>query len=99
MSNPTEITVISAPVFKPDEQNAVQGGDRRFVPRVPVGDAGETMLCMWKSHYIVQAELSDGSHVPANECLLLVSRNPLVTIRAEIAVDAWQHFGSGIIEW
>ena len=48
---------------------------------------------------IVQATLADGSKVPAYECLLLISRNPLTTIRAEVAADSWQHFGQGIVEW
>jgi hypothetical protein len=95
-----DITIpISGPVFSPVALQPVQGGNSRMVPMVPIGDRGERLPCMWKSHYIVQAELSDGSRVPANECLLLLSKNPITTIRAEVAVDAWQHFDTGIIEW
>lgn len=86
-------------IFAKDEKKTVSGGGTRLVPMVPIGDSGERLPCIWKSHYTVQAELSDGSKVPAHECLLLLGRNPLATIRAEVAVEAWQYFGTGPIEW
>jgi hypothetical protein len=94
-----EIPVNTGSIFTIDKGRPVRGGGSRFVPMVPVGDKGDTLPCIWKSHYIIQAELADGSHVPANEALLLVSRNPILTMRAEVAVDSWQHFGQGLIEW
>lgn len=86
-------------IFTPDERLTVSGGGTRLVPMVPVGNDGTTLPCIWKSHYTVQAELGDGSKVLANECLLLLNRNPIATIRAEVAVEAWQHFSTGPIEW
>jgi hypothetical protein len=89
----------TGPVFQANENITVRGGHARYVPMVPVGDDGTRLACIWKSHEIVQATLADGSKVPAYECLLLISRNPLTTIRAEVAADSWQHFGQGIVEW
>lgn len=86
-------------IFQRDEQRTVQGGGTRLVPLVPVSNDGSTMPCIWKSRYIIQAELADGNKVAAHECLLLVSRNPILTMRAEVAVDSWQHFGQGPVEW
>jgi hypothetical protein len=94
-----EIPVELGSIFKSDPSAPVRGGGSRFVPMIPVGNDGTAMPCLWKSHYVVQAELADGSKVPAHECLLLVSRKPILTMRAEVAVDAWQHFGTGLIEW
>lgn len=94
-----EIPIDSGSIFKVNSQEPVRGGGSRFVPMVPVGNDGTAMPCLWRSHYVVQAVLSDGSKVPANECLLLVSRHPILTMRAEVAVDAWGSFGSALIEW
>jgi hypothetical protein len=42
---------------------------------------------------------ADGSKTPACECLLLLSRDPPTVMRAEVALDAWQHFGECLVEW
>jgi len=94
-----EIPAKVGHIFREDQGSPVRGGHSRFVPLVPVGDKGDTMPCIWKSHYTIQAELSDGSKVPARECLLLVSRKPLLTMRAEISEDSFQHFGEVLVEW
>lgn len=86
-------------IFGKDESRTVSGGGTRLVPLVPLGSSGQLAPCIWKSHYTVQAVLADGSKVTANECLLLLGRNPLSTIRAEVAVDSWQHFQTGPVEW
>ena len=99
MGSSIEIPIAGGPVFSPDERAPVRGGNLRVVPMVPVGNDGTRLPCIWKSHKTIQATLQDGSKVPACECLLLISRNPLTTIRAEVAADSWQHFERGIVEW
>ena len=100
MPNDLVIDLGSESIFNESPDRAVSGGGTRYVPAIPVGNDGVIMPCIWRSHYTVQAELSDGSHVPANECLLLVSRKPLLTMRAEIAVAAWSNFNDKIpVEW
>ena len=94
-----EIPAEVGNIFRESDRGPVRGGHSRFVPMVPVGDKGDAMPCIWKSHYTIQAELSDGSKVPARECLLLVSRKPLLTMRAEIAESSFVHFGEVLVEW
>jgi hypothetical protein len=99
MGSSIEIPIAGGPVFSPNERAPVRGGNLRYVPMVPVGDDGTRLPCIWKSHVTIQATLSDGSKVPARECLLLITRNPITTIRAEVAESSWQHFGQGLVEW
>ncbi len=94
-----EIPIELGSVFRESDRDPIHGGHSRFVPMVPVGNDGSCMPCIWKSHYTVLAQLSDGTKVPARECLLLVSRKPLLTMRAEIAESAFQHFGEVLVEW
>ena len=98
----TDLSIpISIPgkIFQIDNSAPVHGGGTRLVPFVPVGDDGSTLPCIWKSHTIIQATLSDGNHVPAFECLLLISRCPATVVRAEVPIDSWQHFRNGPVEW
>ena len=94
-----EIPAEVGKIFREDPGAPVRGGHSRFVPLVPMGDKGDSMPCIWRSHYTIQAELANGSRVPARECLLLVSRKPLLTMRAEIAETSFQRFGEVLIEW
>jgi hypothetical protein len=93
-----EIPVTAGNIFSEDPTRPVEGGHSRLVPAIPIGD-GRVAPCLWKSHYTIQIEGPDGSKTTANECLLLIARNPLLTIRAEVASDAWPHFGRVTIEW
>jgi len=96
-----EIPISAGNVFTEDPKNHVHGGHSRFVPHVPVGD-GPTLVylpCLWRSHKITPGKDASGSNIAVNECLLLISRDPITTIRGEVAVDAWQHFGTVLIEW
>jgi hypothetical protein len=94
------IDLTREPIFNESPDRTVSGGGTRFVPAIPVGNDGTIMPCIWRSRYLIQATLSDGSHVPAYECLLLVSRNPILTMRAEIAVAAWPNFTEKVpVEW
>jgi hypothetical protein len=99
MSSSLEIPIINGPFFSRDENAPVRGGNLRFVPMVPVGNDGTRLPCIWKSRETIQATLHDDSKVPAHECLLLIARNPVTVIRAEVAADSWQHFEQGLVEW
>jgi len=96
-----EIPIVRGNIFSVDPEKPVRGGHSRFVPNVPVGDGERQVFlpCIWRSHKITQGETADGSKIQVNECLLLISRDPVTTIRGEVAIDAWQHFGNVLIEW
>jgi hypothetical protein len=94
-----EIPIFTGPVFLRNEKDPVRGGNLRYVPMVPVGNDGTRLPCIWKSRETIQATLENGSKVPARECLLLISRNPITTIRAEVAESSWSHFGQVLVEW
>lgn len=86
-------------VLSPDKVGeGISDGRRRLVPLVPVGN-GQVLPCIWKSHYLVDVDLTDGSRARGYECLLLVSRRPLMTIRAEVASEVWNSLGQGPVEW
>jgi len=86
-------------LFQKNDHEAVRGGGSRMVPMVPVGE-GKELPCIWKSHKAKPCDINrDGNLLLAYECLLLISREPLQTIRAEIDVRAWEQFGSGPVEW
>ena len=94
-----EIPLTVGDVLAPDPARPLRGGNLRLVPLVPVG-GGKTLPCIWKSHDVVLEETrDDGGKHPANECLLLISRNPLLTLRAFAEVEAWKTFGEGVVEW
>ena len=94
-----EIPQSGGEVFARDLKAPVRGGGTRIVPSVPVGDDGSTLPCIWKSTEVTQAEMSDGSKVPANECLLLVSKSPPTVMRGIVPLAAWQLFGECLVEW
>lgn len=91
--------VIQIPVSTSPVEAAHPGqGKTRLVPviRTPVGP----MLCIWQSHKVIQADVNnDGHPIPARECVLLVTREPLVTMRAEVDLKAWEHFDQAPVEW
>jgi len=92
-----DIPIAPGNIFSADPQKPVEGGHSRFVPNVPVGD-GERQICLpciWKSHKITKGRDAEA----VNECLLLISRDPITTLRAEVSVDSWQHFGRVLVEW
>jgi hypothetical protein len=92
-------SVARGELFEQSDREAVRGGGSRLVPMVPVGE-GKTLPCIWKSHHPKPCDINqDGHPLPAFECLLLISRDPLQTIRAEIDVRAWAQFSSGPVEW
>lgn len=70
----------------------------RLVPHVPIG-GGKFLPCLWKSHKITLSLDNNGLQNKVIECLLLVSRDPLLTLRAEVEVEAWQTFGNAPVEW
>lgn len=96
-----DIPISRGNIFTADPEKPVQGGHSRFVPNVPVGDGERRMFlpCIWKSHKVTQGQDASGAAIQVNECLLLISRDPVTTIRGEVAVDAWQHFGNILVEW
>jgi hypothetical protein len=66
------------------------------VVKTPVGP----MQVIWRSHETTMADVNgDGHPIPANECILLVSRNPLVTMRGEVDVKLWEHCELALVEW
>lgn len=87
-------------VLSPDKvgDGILSGGRTRMVPIVPVGN-GQALPCVWKSHYMIDVELADGTKGRGYECLLLISRKPIMTIRAEVVAEAWNSFGQGPVEW
>lgn len=96
-----DIPITGGDIFTEDPEKPVRGGHSRFVPNVPVGDGDKRIFlpCIWKSHSVKHGQDASGSTITVNECLLLLSRDPITTIRGEVAVDAWQHFGNVLIEW
>jgi len=70
----------------------------RLVPSVPVG-GGKFLPCLWKSHRTTLSTDGSGNQIKVRECLLLVSRNPLLTLRAEVEVEAWKNFSTTPVEW
>jgi hypothetical protein len=99
MSDDLVVPIRPSEVFRPSRGSPVRGGHTRVVPAVPVGDDGSTAPCIWRSPRQVQMTAADGSKTPACECLLLLSRDPPTVMRAEVALDAWQHFGECLVEW
>ena len=86
-------------LFEANDHETVRGGGTRLVPMVPVGE-GKALPCIWKAHQSKPADINnDGNLLPAFECLLLISRDPLQTIRAEVDVRAWAQFAHGPVEW
>lgn len=98
-TDPIIIPVSTNSLFKPDPLRPVQGGNTRLVPLIPIGEGKEHLPCIWKSHDVKDGTDSSGQTIRVYECLLLVSRNPVLTLRAEVAVEAWQHFSLGPVEW
>jgi hypothetical protein len=95
---PIVIPISAGSLLGHDPLPPAQGGDTRMVPMVPVGE-GKLLPCIWKSHAIKNGIDHGGQSIRVHECLLLASRDPLLTLRAEVAVESWQHFGHGPVEW
>jgi hypothetical protein len=82
----------------PEEVGRPGQGKTRFVP-VVVTPSGP-LLVIWRSHETIMADVNgDGHPIAANECVVLVSRNPLVTMRAEVDVNLWNHCDQAVVEW
>jgi hypothetical protein len=95
-----EISVDAGELFRPDETRTVAGGGTRLVKMVPVDNIGKTRLpCIWRSRVVTDGFDIGGGKIRVNACLLLVSKNPPTVLAAEVAVDAWQHFPEGPVEW
>jgi hypothetical protein len=95
-----EIPISSGDLFRPDETNTVAGGGTRLVKMVPIDEDGHTRLpCIWRSRSAARGTDKHGSPIQVNACLLLASKSPPCVMAAEVAVDAWQHFQDGPVEW
>jgi len=92
------IPISTGSVIGSDPLQTVHGGGTRMVPMVPVGE-GRLLPCIWRSHSVKEGVDNTGRPIRVHECLLLVGRDPLLTLRAEVDVDAWKQFGSGPVEW
>lgn len=89
---------VNVELFTPEEIGCSRGGRTRLVPLVKTSVG--TFPVIWKSHETVVADVNgDGHPIPAVECVLLVTRKPLVTMRAEVDVKAWEHLPQGPVEW
>jgi hypothetical protein len=99
MTDHVIIPIASESLFEEDSHRTVYGGGTRMVPMVPAGTDGTLLPCIWKSHTVTQGRDNDEQPIPVHECLLLVSRDPILTIRAEVHVDAWKQFARGPVEW
>jgi hypothetical protein len=94
------VSVSMGELFKPDEIRTVKGGGTRLVKMVPLDNEGKTKLpCIWRSHTVTEGTSGDGSKIKVNACLLLAAKNPPTVLPADVAVDAWQHFSDGPVEW
>jgi hypothetical protein len=93
------VPVSTVDVLSPDKvgEGISTRGRARMVPLVPVGN-GTVLPCIWKSHYQVDVDLPDGTKGRGYEALLLVSRKPLMTLRAEVVAEAWDSFARGPVE-
>ena len=90
--------ISSGELFKASDSGPVRGGGTRYVPliRTPHGP----WPCIFKSHKIISEVVRDGcGPVPCHECILLVSRDPLQTIRAVIEVEGFKTFDMVPVEW
>lgn len=95
-----EIPISPGELFRADETRTVSGGNTRLVKMVPIGNDGKTRLpCVWRSHAVTGGIDANGNPIRINACLLLASKNPPLVLPAEVAVDAWQHFAEGPVEW
>lgn len=94
-----EIPIVSGDVLAPDPHRPISGGDTRIVRMAPIGD-NKHLPCIWKSTYVVDDLDANGRPLRGHECLLLISRNPLTTLRAivDCRVD-WQSFPTAVVEW
>lgn len=92
------IPISPGELFQSDPVRAVQGGNTRMVPLVPIGN-GRLLPCIWKSHEVTTGNDPHDQPIRVHQCLLLVSREPLLTLRAEVEVEAWKQFTTGPIEW
>jgi len=93
-----EIPISPGSLFRADRGAPVRGGHSRFVPMVPVSQ-DVSLPCIWRSHAVTQGLDNSNRPIRVHECLLLISRDPIVTMRAEVEVDAWQNFGEALVEW
>lgn len=97
--NRIEIPISGGDVLSPDPHHSISGGDTRIVRMVPVGD-NKHLPCIWKSKYLVNDLDANGQSLRGHECLLLLSRNPLTTLRAIVDYrDDWQSFPTTVVEW
>lgn len=96
---PLVIPISTGDVFHPDDVLPVAGGNSRMVKMVPVGE-GNHLPCIIRSHVVVTID-NEGTALsaPSNECLLLVSRNPYLTLRAYVETSAWRSFSEQPLEW
>jgi hypothetical protein len=85
-------------LFKPLADRPVQGGGSRLVPGVPTPHG--VWPCIWKSHQISEAVIREGGKPErVYECILLTSKNPPQTIRAQIEAEGFKTFQPVAIEW
>lgn len=96
--NLIEIPVSIGDLLVPTSDQPARGGPTRVVPLVPIGN-DQSAPCVWKSHEVTRGLDNSGNPIRVNECLLLISRNPVLTIRAEVEVDAWKNFPNSTVEW
>lgn len=96
---PLVIPISTGDVFHPDDVRPVAGGNTRMVKMVPVG-GGNSLPCIIRSRDVVTID-NEGHTLsaPSNECLLLVSRSPYLTLRAYVQTSAWRSFTEQPLEW
>lgn len=92
------VVPVAAELFTLEEVGHPRGGRTRLVPMVTTSVGRFPVI--WRSHKVIMADVNgDGKPIPAVECVLLVTRQPLVTMRAEVDVRAWEHLPEGPVEW
>jgi hypothetical protein len=96
---PLIISISPGDVVRQDDVRPVTGGNSRMVKMVPVGN-GNHLPCIIRSRVAVTTD-NDGRELsaPSNECLLLVSRDPYLTLRAYVETSAWRSFPEQPLEW
>lgn len=91
------IDLVGAVNNKPNEGEIARRGSRRMVKLVPVPGM-YAVPCIWAGP-VKPAEIDPGKYVLSRECIILMSKDPLQSMKMTIPADFYEKLPEIPVEW
>lgn len=87
---------LGGPATRPNENDVPRTGERRFVKLIPM-PGNYAAPAIWSGP--IKPQEIDGKYVRARECVVLVSKDPIQTMKITIPVEFYDVLPDIPVEW